>query len=406
MRKQPGLPPKDINPKQNDKVITQVREYELITPLFGGGVTPAEADPVTIIRATEIRGQLRFWWRACRGGKPEFDGDLTKMKKAEDEIWGKAYKKGEKPPSYEETIQIAIEIINQGVPILFNDRSVPAYAAFPLQSDPKPVRKDISFKLTVSYPVKHKEEVEAALWAWETFGGIGARTRRGFGALHLLTVNGKKPPDIDRTRVSADIQEKLTEFVAPGKHPEGSPHLSQNLVFKVLHYPQNTLPSAAWHNLIGRLKNFRQARSNGTAGRSLWPEPEAIRHLTGLRDELPSIQKFPRAAFGLPIVFHFTGKNAPADTTLQGTEREIERLASPLILRPMVCSNNQVVGLALLLEGSRPVPGPLKLIEKEKGVTQTVQETLTKREAQQIPVLHGEADVLKAFMNSLGGTTR
>jgi len=404
MRKQPTSPPPAVTPQEPNSVITQVREYELITPLFGGGITTGEADPVLIIRATEIRGQLRFWWRACRGGK--FDDNLAAMKQAENEIWGAAYKKGEKPPSHEETVQIDIEIINQGVPIHFSDRSIPPYAAFPLQSDPKPVRRDISFKMTVSYPAKHKEEVEAALWAWETFGGVGARTRRGFGALHLLTVNGKKSPDIDRTRVEADIQEKLTEFVAPGKHPEGSPHFSQNLVFKVLRYPQNTLPSAVWLNLIGRLKNFRQARSNGTAGRSLWPEPGAIRHLTGLRDKLPSIQKFPRAAFGLPIVFHFTGKNAPADTTLQGTEGEIERLASPLILRPMGCSNNQVVGLALILEGSRPVPGPLKLIEKETGVSQTVQETLTKQEAQQIPVLHGETDVLKAFMNSLGGNTR
>src|SRR5947207_88532 len=114
MRKQPGLPPKDINPKQNDKVITQVREYELITPLFGGGVTPAETDPVTIIRATEIRGQLRFWWRACYGGNPEFDGDLTKMKKAEDEIWGKAYEKKDTPPTQDETVQIKVEVVNPG----------------------------------------------------------------------------------------------------------------------------------------------------------------------------------------------------------------------------------------------------------------------------------------------------
>jgi hypothetical protein len=30
MRKRPGLPPKDINPKQNDKVMTQVRIQSLI----------------------------------------------------------------------------------------------------------------------------------------------------------------------------------------------------------------------------------------------------------------------------------------------------------------------------------------------------------------------------------------
>src|SRR5437588_3495465 len=92
MRKQPQeSPPQTITVKQPDNVITQVREYQLITPLYGGGVKPTEADPVTVVRVTEIRGHLRFWWRACRGGK--FNGNLAGMKKEEDAIWGKAYEK-------------------------------------------------------------------------------------------------------------------------------------------------------------------------------------------------------------------------------------------------------------------------------------------------------------------------
>ncbi len=44
----------------------------LATTMFGGGVDAgsqdvATNDPVTPIRGTEIRGQLRFWWRATRG---------------------------------------------------------------------------------------------------------------------------------------------------------------------------------------------------------------------------------------------------------------------------------------------------------------------------------------------------
>src|SRR5260221_14426829 len=86
MRKQPPDPPTEVTSKEPKNVITQLREYELITPLFGGGVTPAEADPVTPVRGTEIRGHLRFWWRACYAGK--FKGNLAAMKKAEDTLWG------------------------------------------------------------------------------------------------------------------------------------------------------------------------------------------------------------------------------------------------------------------------------------------------------------------------------
>ena len=33
----------------------------LITPMFGGGVTPGEVDRDLPIRAGALRGQLRFW---------------------------------------------------------------------------------------------------------------------------------------------------------------------------------------------------------------------------------------------------------------------------------------------------------------------------------------------------------
>ena len=50
-------------------LMTQTRSYELMTPLFGGGAKPGRADSDLVIRGSGIRGQLRFWWRACRGGQ-------------------------------------------------------------------------------------------------------------------------------------------------------------------------------------------------------------------------------------------------------------------------------------------------------------------------------------------------
>src|SRR5436190_2212651 len=78
-------PPAQVE-RHTGETIAQVREYRLITPLFGGGVNPREADPISVVRASEVRGHLRFWWRATRGG--QFGGDLEKMKQAEDLLWG------------------------------------------------------------------------------------------------------------------------------------------------------------------------------------------------------------------------------------------------------------------------------------------------------------------------------
>lgn len=429
MRKPPDItPPETITPRQL-ALIEQKREYKLITPLYGGGVTPAEADPVTIIRATEIRGQLRFWWRACRGWK--FGGEGAAMKAEEDAIWGKAYKKGDQGLSSEQTIQIIVEIdpskpgesIKPFVVQRKRARSIndiPDYAAFPLQPDrdklqqPQPhipdVRKEVHFTLTIVYPQAKSEEVEAALWAWETFGGIGARTRRGFGALHLLKINDtpyKYSPFAGG--VEQWIAEQLEKYVKPGKFPAGIPHLSREMLTRghLVVTAFSADPMRTWKRLINDLRNFRQSKDEDSE-RSSWPEAEAIRAITDKElknSNQETLQKFPRAAFGLPVIFHFTGDNEPADVTLKEAGQDKERFASPLILRPFLYGDRRAVGLALLLEGSRVDLEHLALegddLKGKQPYPYPVQGTLTGSEAQQIAVLKKETDILQAFMKSL-----
>ncbi len=466
MRKQPGLPPKDINPKQNDKVITQVREYELITPLFGGGVTPAEADPVTIVRATEIRGNLRFWWRACRGGKSEFKGDPAEMKKAEDKIWGKAYEKEDTPPAQDETVQIRVEINHSDTPKTISPFVVvekegrkqvrpnsepetpPAYAAFPLQPtdediqagiEPKTVLVKVSFKLIISFPKEKQKEVEAALWAWETFGGIGARTRRGFGALRCVSIQVNERsvpvnlPQVNQEQVIQWMQTNWKEYTVAGSWSQNVPHLpqylTQNVNFKLISWDSGSKVSAIWSDLIDCLKNFRQMRRTSTLknakhpGRSMWPEPSAIRDLTKQSHPRhvipipnPLIKKFPRAVFGLPIIFQFKDRNKynpndqnsdPRKTVLQ--LEAYERLASSLILKPLACQAGEHIGLALILEGIKLDEEAL-ILETQEGRKQQWNNleasfdqgealTLTYRTYQ--AQINSQTDVLQEFLKFL-----
>jgi CRISPR-associated protein Cmr1 len=58
---------------------------ELITPLFGGGVETRVNDPSFPIRATSIRGQLQFWWRATVGAQY---ATRQELRAAQSAIWG------------------------------------------------------------------------------------------------------------------------------------------------------------------------------------------------------------------------------------------------------------------------------------------------------------------------------
>jgi len=375
-------------------------------------VTPAEADPVMVIRGSEIRGHLRFWWRACHGGR--FNGDLNAMKEVEDRLWGASSTEAKPRPS---RVQVAAEVTNRGKQFVVRTgrgeqvrisapKSPYGYAAFPLTDKPGAVvLEGIEFSVTITFPEAEQKEVEAALWAWETFGGLGARTRRGFGALCCTHVDDDPTPLPQASNARALIQQGLRKHVVSGRWPDGVPHLSQNTSFRVR---PGTNALAAWQDMIGRLKKFRQTRNPGSQpnrpGRSQWPEPDAIRRLTGHRASLhasvlSNLDRFPRAAFGLPIIFHFKDKDRgdPPDTTLKGTESE--RLASPLILRPIACAGNQAVGLALILEAPRTPPGGLIL--KDAPSDPSVSASLTPAEARTITPLDGETDVLLAFLSTL-----
>ena len=446
--------------------IRQTRHYKLITPLFGGGVEVQQADPISVVRASEVRGQLRFWWRATRGG--QFGGDWRAMKAAEDLLWGST--------EQQSLVQVSVEVTERGSDVAplevyraHNGRyrvkffqQAFQYALFPLQPpdaelrewdrNPKPIkvlRKDVAFTLHIIRPqhwptsdkplpfpssTSPEQELAAALWAWETFGGLGGRTRRGFGAILLAD-----QPLLEIQQLRKWLDELLALHVVDGVWPQNVPHLNKTrcrLIF------QRRNPLSGWNStdqthakLLNDLSDFRQHREPGPTpnqpGRSHWPEPDSLRLDT--RTHMPFhkprllMRKYPRAAFGLPIVTHFKDHGDPGDTTIQGRKRsaeadsgEYDRLGSPLILRPLLCKaagRDTSVGIALVLDAPRQPPGGLG-IKQGRTITPVANESLTASDVGAIAALpqnntkpplrlenaladDGTVDVLLAFLNYL-----
>ncbi len=238
-----------------------------------------------------------------------------------------------------------------------------------------------------------QEEVEAALWAWEVFGGIGARTRRGFGAIS----DTRKPT----TKFSDWFEQAFNTHVKIG--------LSVNEIPRIPDKSQIVFPKSNWEYAINKYQQFRQQRGRGNGqrpGRSKWTEADAIRQITGSshfrhRDPLDehkdangkAIEVFPRAVLGLPIIFQFIGAPTPT-ITLEG--RQHERLASPIIIRPFHYGDFQgVVVIAL----STPLIPPNGLKLKEIPTQHVAYEIHSGQEAT-VP-LNGEIDVIQALLKEL-----
>ncbi len=343
---------------------TRTYEIQVITPLFGGGVEAGKIDPELPIRPSSIRGHLRFWWRATRGAK---FADGAELRQRESEIWG----------STENPSPVCLEItdVSQGKPYPCAyypegrnfprfEVNHPPYALFPFQgskNDGTPVAlclPDVKFRLKFVFPKELSPDVESALWAWINFGGIGARTRRGCGALFCQDFS---PSDYQSISDWYNSFSMKFEVDHPGENKWPT------LPKKILVRQESSNEIQCWAVTIELMRVFRQGdvgRNPGKPrpGRSRWPEPETIREATRCRNPkhtrmaIPN-DAFPRAEFGLPIIFQFTprGSGDPAETELYPVVNNAQktRMSSPLILRPMRCANGDVVSIILHLQTPR-----------------------------------------------------
>ncbi len=190
------------------------------------------------------------------------------------------------------------------------DEIIPTYVAFPVTSEIKNGQKEVyyinelSFVLRASFPEKYKDEVIKTLKLWTLFGGVGARTRRGCGSLYCADL-------LESFSNEKDIVSFINEF---GKEKKQLKYARiSGAVFASA--SESSDAASAWSNMMRSYSSFRQDRrpTKPTPGRSYWPEPDAIRILTGQKSRLhipehPDGVWFPRAAFGLPILTKFNTK--------------------------------------------------------------------------------------------------
>jgi len=361
---------------------------EFIAPMFGGGVrlnsdNPhlKEPDVITPVRGASLRGQLREWWRrACCDGM-----DPAEMQKREKVLWGWA--STPKDPA-RGLVSLAVDTHElKPKPVTVYDcqpnrertkwyarpqggLAELAYGAFPIKGkDGQPSRFESgtltqwlgTFEVHVMLDAERAgggdlgklwAEVEKTWRAFVTFGGLGGRTRRGFGAVRVV---GEGAMSLDQALETLGWQNRCAR--SKGTF---------------------TTADAAHARVLERLRSFRQgtadpgrARNPGTddpkvPGRSLWPEADELRKVIGPTDPkhaVPTVvvHKFPRAAFGMPIIFHFQSRLDPKESTLHPAGAE--RLASPLVLRPVRDPRGAIHAVALRLPGSARLEGVLKALQ-------------------------------------------
>jgi CRISPR-associated protein Cmr1 len=349
-----------------------------LTPIYGGGVKPGEPDLQMPVRAAAIRGQLRFWWRLLKSNHPDKPLKGPDLFAAERALWG-GMAEGEE--DYSSKVRLRIRKIGSiKTEICQNflnqktrtENLALSYVLFPARENANEtnhierelLQAGLQFTLDIEFTKyctdEQRQEVFQSLRWWASFGGLGARTRRGLGALYVNEL---------QEIINEDGQATTSAIlILPVSEKEASDYKC-TLCFQVDHSNNRiTLKNAidAWVLAVKPLRNIRQEPGIGRVdsrprpGRSFWPEPDSIRQITRCPDMTkhptaphppthPARISFLRAAFGLPIVFEFKGERTDPYKTELVSQYEGGRMASPLILKTMVLADGKYAPVALLL---------------------------------------------------------
>lgn len=333
----------------------------LITPMFGGGYSTREVDELVPIRAATVRGHLRFWWRATAGAKY---ADVPSLYHAERALWGGASTR-ESPAVSKVVVQVAVHNHGKEVPwqaiapkATPRDGPLHGYFLFPFQEQrrqgiPAAVgRQDVEFSVILRWAQdtlseEQKQEVENALKAWIALGGVGARTRRGCGALTVVSHNAAQWLPSART-LQEWFQSLLPSAPANPKPQWTLLKGARIAVGEKLH------PDAldAWRELGRFWAQFRKGHFDEYKPMSAgeWKDYQQLSRHRSQTEQIALAKPF----LGLPIIYQrfpkvkFVGRLEPVGSG---------RMASPVIVKPLALSEGRFASLVAVLNA--PVPNQI-----------------------------------------------
>ena len=355
-----------------------------ITPmLLGGPVVDGriQCRPRTQL-IPSLRGELRWWWRAIVG--PLVGSDLGLLHQLESQMFGRAV---EGEDGFQSPIRLRLlstpecetvpsgslpefadnrwvkYLLGQGVvervtteePRYWNfrrDGYIVAGNTFKVRVQFRPPSDD-----STALPVEIARSLFGyLLWFVSQFGGLGARSRRGFGAINITWKRGIVPPWSSAEGVLAEVHKVIVDagLASPASSAKSSSR-SPFPMFRDGHYytgsrPIYEKPLAELARLGESWRRHRATREvDDSKCRLGLKTPEWLDTVSKANPRRPPTEPFGLGALGMPVQFKKEiGVNVVAD------DGSPLRLASPVRFRPAMSPG----GLILNAVGFATEPHP------------------------------------------------
>ncbi len=329
--------------------------YRVVTPLFCAGADPNRPE----LRLPSFKGVLRFWWRALAWSK--YHGNLKEIQVQEDRLFGSA-------GGGQSRVSLRLKSMNQPQP-------VPAGKVLTISQNSK--RKvgegarylgygvmgafgdkagrleraclSAPFDFTVQIRGRNLDKTQLddltlALVALGTLGGMGSKSRKGYGSLSIcsLDINGNKP--VGRLPRSMGEMITMVQWSSHFKLSGFPKYTALSNKARIVLVSSDKKDPLALLDLIGR--ELMRYRSWGFKGKVLGnPAERNFKHDHDLMKRKPAHRKDhpQRIAFGLP---HNYGPGQAQ--MVEPHDRQLDRRASPLFIHIHACTDDPVAVLSFL----------------------------------------------------------
>jgi CRISPR-associated protein Cmr1 len=304
--------------------------YRIVTPMFIGG---ANQKPDDGIRPPSFKGALRFWWRTLNWGKYQ---DLATLHKKECELFGGSAEQGGQGAF---TLSVSDKLHMQGT---FKPKAGHQYLLGQgLYHFKEGLLRDyihsgevnvkLRFKPTIKALDEKMESVRDAMILLGYFGGLGSRSRKGFGSLSISALkvnnnnevipqNARELEDwVKREIVNSDT---LPPFSAFSSYSRIDISQCDNNALDLLNIAGNELQL---YRGYGRKQGHEHKINGKTAEQNFVEDHDLVLNFV----RAGQVERHPdRAVFGLPHNYFFSSIKKSVDIEASGKGRA--RRASPL----------------------------------------------------------------------------
>ena len=331
--------------------------YRVTTPLFGGGADPRMAE----LRLPSFKGVIRFWWRALAWSW--MDGNLPAIKREEDLLFGSAaggqssvsmrLAPGSTPSALPAGQVLGVANGN-GRPVGEGARYL-GYGVMEAFASRKRgtkagqlTRGCISGQFTFAVRMRLRRDtdvgaVKEALIVVGLLGGMGAKSRKGYGSLMLESLRVDGHEEWKSPRSVEGLHDMIQGLRRRGRS-EGLPEytaLSRGSRFVVA--TSNKTRPLEMLDLVGR--EMMRFRSWGHNGRILGGNAE---HNFEGDHHLMKYQRYPRRSHPRRIAFGLPHNYGSRRSEQVGPASGLDRRASPLFIHIHQCGDTPVAVLSFL----------------------------------------------------------